>query len=130
MDFWFGHTDKMRELQSKAAPIARSYAPILIEGETGTGKECLAQHLHELRAAGGRLVKFLCDSSPSVVFGESAGLQEASRDTLLLKRVHRLPISAQERLLLLFDEIKGPFPFLISTASDSIDRKSTRLNSS
>jgi len=129
MDFWFGHTERMRGLQSKAAPIARSYAPILIEGETGTGKERLAQHLHELRAAGGRLVKFLCDSSPSVVFGGSAeteeavkGLHEASRDTLLLKRIHRLPVSAQERILLWFDESKRPLPFLISTTSDAVER--------
>ena len=127
MDFWFGQTDRMRDLQNKAAQIARSYVPILIEGETGTGKERLAQHLHELRAAGGRLVRFLCDSAPSVVFGETAcsgemGLEEASRDTLLLKRIHRLPVSAQERVLLWFDEIRGPYPFLISTTSDTIER--------
>jgi len=129
MNFFFGHTESMRELQAKAEPIARSYVPILIEGETGAGKERLAQHLHELRAAGGRLVKFLCDSSPSAVLGgfasneEAAGrLPEASQDTLLLKRVHRLPVSVQERILRLLDEIKGPFPFLISTASDSLER--------
>lgn len=129
MDFWFGHTEKMRELQSKMTPIAGSYMPILIEGETGTGKERLAQHLHELRAAGGRLVKFLCDSSSSMLFGGSAetedaieGFEEASRDTLLLKRVHRLPLSAQERVLLWFDESKRPFPFLISTTSDAVER--------
>jgi len=119
----------MRELQSKASPIAGSYVPILIEGETGTGKERLAQHLYELRAAGGRLVRFLCDSSPSVVFGASAGneeavkgLQEVSRDTLLLKRIHRLPLSAQERVLLWFDESKRLCPLLISTTSDAVER--------
>ena len=129
MDFWFGHTEKMRELQSKTAPIAGSSMPILIEGETGTGKERLAQYLHELRATGGRLVRFLCDSSPSVVFGGPAGaeeavrgLQEESRDTLLLKRIHRLPVPAQERVLLWFDESRRPCPFLISTTSDAFER--------
>ena len=63
MDFFFGLTDKMRELEWKAEPIARSYVPILIEGETGTGKERLARHLHVLRASSGHLVKFLCDFS-------------------------------------------------------------------
>jgi DNA-binding NtrC family response regulator len=50
------------------------------------------------------------------------GLPETSRDTLLLKRVHRLPVSAQERVLLWFDESKGQFPFLISTTSDPVER--------
>ena len=43
MDFFFGHTETMRELQSKVGLIARSYLPMLIEGETGTGKERLAR---------------------------------------------------------------------------------------
>ena len=129
MDFFFGFTEKMRELEWKAEPIARSYMPILIEGETGTGKERLARHLHLLRATGGHLVKFLCDSSPGEVFGgiinkeEAAGrLREASQDTFLLKRVHRLPSPVQERILLLLDEIRDPFPFLISTAGDSLEQ--------
>jgi two-component system response regulator AtoC len=125
MEFWFGHTDRMRDLQSKAALIAQSYVPILIEGETGTGKERLAQHFHELRGAGGRVVRVLCDSTPGAVLGASGsgenGLWEAS-DTFLLKRIHRLPVSAQERVLLWFDETKGSFPFLISTTSDTVER--------
>jgi|SRR5579862_4092207 len=125
MEFWFGHTDRMRDLQSKTALIAHSYVPILIEGETGTGKERLAQHFHELRGAGGRVVRVLCDSTPAAVFGRSGsgenGLCDAS-DTFLLKRIHRLPVSAQERVLLWFDEVNGVSPFLISTTCDPVER--------
>jgi two-component system response regulator AtoC len=128
MNFFFGSTDRLQELESKAGRIARSCVPILIEGETGTGKERLARHLHELRAAGGLLVKFLCDSSPSAVFGgldhgqEAAKrLAEASQDTVLLKRIDRLPVSVQERILLLLDDLSSSVPFF-STASSPIER--------
>src|SRR5436305_310005 len=73
MNFWLGETDRMRDLQLKAGRIAGSYLPVLIEGETGTGKERLAQHFHELRAAGGSLVKYPCDSSPSRKDGSAGG---------------------------------------------------------
>jgi len=49
-------------------------------------------------------------------------LPQLSRDTMLLKRVHRLPMPFQERLLVFLDETKAPSPFLISTASDSIEK--------
>jgi len=128
MNFFFGSADRLRELESKAGRIVQSYVPIMIEGEAGTGKERLARHLHELRAAGGLMVKFLCDSSPSAVFGgfddsrEAARrLAEASQDTVLLKRIDRLPVSVQERILVLLDDPCRSFPLLISTASSSIE---------
>jgi two-component system response regulator AtoC len=128
MDFFFGYTERIRELQSKAERIAGSYLPILIEGEAGVGKERLARHLHEMRGAGGRLVKLLCDLPAAAGFGGFAGeeaggcLREAGPNTVLLKRANRLPLPIQERILLLLDEIQEPYPFLISTTSDSIER--------
>jgi DNA-binding NtrC family response regulator len=129
MDFYFGSTEIMRELQAKIPLMARSYLPMLIEGETGTGKERLAQYLHELRAVEGRFVKFLCDSLPPAPLEgfdhslQAAGpLWEAGQDTLLLKRIDRVPVSVQQRMLLLLDESRNPFPFLLSTTSAPIDR--------
>jgi two-component system response regulator AtoC len=133
MDFFFGHTEGLQELAIRAERMARSSAPILIEGETGTGKERLAQYLHVMRGQG-ELVKCLCDAAPSpAIYGGGTRhgasvldrLPEAGRDTLLLKRVHRLPAAAQERILLLLEEIRGPLPFLISTASESLEPLAT-----
>jgi transcriptional regulator with AAA-type ATPase domain len=49
-----GEAPKMRELFALLAKIAPTDLPVLIEGETGTGKELVAQSLHEAsaRAAG------------------------------------------------------------------------------
>jgi DNA-binding NtrC family response regulator len=55
----------MWELESKGGTIAKSDVPILIAGETGSGKERFTRHLHELPVCGRRLVKFLSDSTAS-----------------------------------------------------------------
>lgn len=115
MDFFFGSADRLQELESKTGRIARSDAPILIDGATGTGKERVVRHLHELQAGDGLLVKFLCDSSPSAVFegldhGQEAirRLAEAGQDEAGQDAVRLNPCSS--------------FPSLISTASSSIER--------
>jgi len=115
MDYFFGGTERMREVESKADLITRSHVPILIEGETGTGKEWLARHLHELRASGGQLVRILCDSS------SAEAVHAEAEDTVLLKRVDRLGLPAQEQILPRLDEIRGAHPFLISTTSRSLE---------
>ncbi|HTP34921.1 MAG TPA: sigma 54-interacting transcriptional regulator [Candidatus Acidoferrales bacterium] len=115
MDYFFGDTERMREVESRAELIARSHVPILIEGETGTGKERLARYLYERRPTGGQLVRILCDSSPA------DAIRAATEDTLLLKRVDRLGLPAQEQILPQLDEIRGGYPFLISTTSRSLE---------
>jgi two-component system response regulator AtoC len=42
----FGTSPQMRELQNLLGQIGWSEAPVLIQGETGTGKEVLARELH------------------------------------------------------------------------------------
>lgn len=125
MDFFFGHTPTMQDLQSKVRRIAKSSVPVLIEGETGVGKERLARHLHGLRETAGSLVKFSCESAAFAGGdnSEEAGIcrLEANRNTLLLKRAHRLPIAIQERILWVLDQVNEPLALLICTTSESIE---------
>jgi transcriptional regulator with PAS, ATPase and Fis domain len=95
--------------------------PILIRGETGTGKEMLAQYAHRLSRKNGRFVPVNCAAVPedlieSELFGYregaftgarsggSAGLVlQADGGTLFLDEIGDMPISLQPALLRFLD---------------------------
>jgi two-component system response regulator HydG len=107
----------MRTLLERAAPIAASDAPVVILGETGTGKEVLARTLHASSPRAGRaFVAVNCGAMPSELvesefFGhvrgafsgavaEKRGLfEEAAGGTILLDEIAELPPSMQVKLL-------------------------------
>jgi transcriptional regulator with GAF, ATPase, and Fis domain len=107
----------MRRLYPLCARLARSEVPILIEGETGTGKELLAEALHEASARkDGPFVVFDCSAvTPSLVesqlFGHERGaftgatgarkgvFELADGGTLFIDEIGDLELSLQSRLL-------------------------------
>src|SRR5437764_5534288 len=97
-------------------------APVLILGETGTGKNLLARGLHEAGPrARGPFVMVDCSTLPATIleselFGYERGaftdaresrvglVQAAHRGTLFLNEIAELPESSQAKLLTLLDE--------------------------
>src|SRR5882724_7646119 len=65
-DRCFGQNLLMREIEDSLERIARSDAPVLVQGETGVGKELLAHrlHAHSLRAER-PFLKLNCAALPS-----------------------------------------------------------------
>ncbi|HEY2295658.1 MAG TPA: sigma 54-interacting transcriptional regulator [Thermoanaerobaculia bacterium] len=114
------------ELLRVVAQVAGADAPILVLGETGTGKELIARALHVNSPRRGRpFVTVHCSALPgtlleSELFGHVAGaFTDAKRDrpgrlaaahggTLFLDEVGEIPIEAQAKLLrfLQFGEIQ------------------------
>jgi len=117
---------RMVELLRTVAQVAGADAPILVLGETGTGKELIARALHVNSPRRGRpFVTVHCSALPgtlleSELFGHVAGaFTDAKRDrpgrlaaahggTLFLDEAGEIPVEAQAKLLrfLQFGEIQ------------------------
>jgi transcriptional regulator with GAF, ATPase, and Fis domain len=112
----------VRELAAMARQVASSHLPVLIQGETGTGKEVLAQALHAWSArADGPFVKLNCSAMPenlveSELFGHVKGafsgadrerrgrFLTANGGSLLLDEIGDMPLAAQAKLLRVLQE--------------------------
>jgi hypothetical protein len=105
----------------RAEAVARSNIPLVIRGETGTGKEVLASAIHALSGRQGPFVPVNCGAlSPSLVQSELLGhckgaftgaiddrpgfVRSAQGGTLFLDVVEELPPAAQPLLLRVLQE--------------------------
>src|SRR6266487_3615551 len=56
----YGHSTIMQSLNAMVAEIAKTDIPILLTGETGTGKEVYARLIHRVSVLGGASLKMVC----------------------------------------------------------------------
>ncbi len=112
-----GSSLEMRRLYRLCARLSASVVPLVIEGETGTGKEVLAEAIHEQGSrAAGPFVVFDCTTVPSnlvesELFGHERGaftgavaarrgvFEQAQGGTLLIDEIGDLDVSLQPKLL-------------------------------
>lgn len=119
-----GASVAMRRVYLACEKLAGTRLPVLIEGETGTGKEVLAESIHEQSGLTGPFVVFDCTTvSPALVeaelFGHERGaftgadrarpgvFEEAAGGTLLIDEIGDLELSLQAKLLRALDKGEG-----------------------
>jgi formate hydrogenlyase transcriptional activator len=141
------HNDMFDEIVGRSAPLERvlreveivapTDAGVLIQGETGTGKELIARAIHNLSARRDRpFVKLNCAAIPSgllesELFGHEKGaftgavtrkagrFEVANQGTLFLDEVGDIPLELQPKLLRVLQEQE--FERLGSTQTQRVD---------
>ncbi len=112
-----GDSPAMQRLRGALSKLAPSHLTVLVEGETGTGKEVVARTIHRLSARASKpLVVFDCAAvSPSLIASELFGhvkgaftgavgasegsFRAAHGGTLFLDEIGELPLDLQPALL-------------------------------
>ncbi len=112
----------MQEIQSLIERVAPTDANVLLLGESGVGKEVLANEIHRLsKRSGGRLVKLNCAAFPAnMIEGELFGyvrgaftgavaefrgmIAESAGGTLFLDEIAEMPAELQTRFLRVLQE--------------------------
>jgi DNA-binding NtrC family response regulator len=111
-----GVSAQMGETRATLQRVATTSTSVLITGETGTGKEMVAQELHARSGRKGRLVSLNCAAIPegllaSELFGHTRGAFTGASDardglfraadggTLFLDEIGEMPLALQVQLL-------------------------------
>lgn len=116
-EFFMGTNKKVLEQVEIAITAAKTDVPILLQGETGTGKEVFSRFIHKKSGVKGEFVAVNCSAIPEELFeseffgyepgsftgassqGKSGYLEQANGGTLFLDEISELPLPQQTKLL-------------------------------
>jgi PAS domain S-box-containing protein len=128
---------RYRQILGQVAQVAQSTATVMIQGETGTGKELLARAIHSLSdRADAAMIKVNCAALPetlieSELFGHEKGaftgavnqkkgrFELADGGTLFLDEIGEMPLELQVNLLRVLQE--GTFERIGGTKTLHVD---------
>src|ERR1700681_4628786 len=118
----FGRTEAMQSVRDRLIKLAGANVPVLIQGESGTGKDIIARMIHAASPwRSGPWVKVNCPAIPgtlleSELFGYEKGaftgaygmkpgrVEMAHRGTLFLDEISELDMALQSKLLQLLQD--------------------------
>ena len=135
----WGRAAAMRAVRSRLGVLAHGRFPVIVEGETGTGKSYLAERF--IHARSGRPGPFVTldlaavpeGLAPAQLFGARRGaytgaiadrpgaFQAADHGTLFLDEVQNIPLEVQKQLLVVLQE--GRVRALGGTREEAVDVK-------
>ena len=125
----FGPSKAARRIEEMIARLAAQEGPVLILGESGTGKRAAAERLHALsdRAAapfvGLDLSRIEGREHAARLFGPGAGWEQAGEGVLLIERIGEAPEAVQAQLLTAIWEAGSQGPRVVATDGEDAHEK-------
>ncbi len=133
-----GNSKSIVNLKKEIKIVSKTRIPVLIVGETGTGKELVARAIHVFSGREGNFIDLNCASIPhelfeSELFGYKKGaftgavqskkglFKDADNGTLFLDEIVDLPMQLQPKLLRVLET--GEFRPLGATENEKVDVK-------
>lgn len=123
-----GRGAKIAKLRGQVQRLAGARTPVLLQGQSGTGRDTIAEILHEsVREADAEMVRIDCALSSEANF--AAGLlgqngegghwvNKATGGTLLLEKLEALPVAMQKELVSVLRNNAHKFRLICTTSED------------
>ena len=118
-----GRTPAMQSLYRLVARVMNTELPVLITGESGTGKSLIARAIHDFSDR--RSLPFVVVTPDDLrpMDGPARVLSKAGQGTLLFDEIADLDAEAQARITRMLDSLTDPAPRIISTSQGDLARK-------
>ncbi len=118
-----GHTPAMQSLYRLVARVMNTELPVLITGESGTGKSLIARAIHDFSDR--RNLPFVVVTPDDLVpmEGPAKILSKVGQGTLLFDEIGDLDSEAQARITRMLDSLTDPAPRVISTSQGDLSRR-------
>ena len=118
-----GRTPAMQSLYRLVARVMNTELPVLITGESGTGKSLIAKAIHDFSDRRNLPFVVVTPEDLGPMEGPAKVLARAGQGTLLFDGVGDLDPEAQARTARMLDSLTDPAPRVISTSQGDLGRR-------
>ncbi len=118
-----GRTPAMQGLYRLVARVMNTELPVLITGESGTGKSLIARTIHDFSDRRSLPFVIVTANDMAVMEGPAVVLSRARGGSILLDEIGDLDHEAQARIVRMLDSLTGNPPRIIATSQADLARR-------
>lgn len=118
-----GRTPAMQALYKLVARVMNTELPVMITGESGTGKSLIARAIHDFSDRRNLPFVVVTPDDLGPIDGPAQVLSRAGQGTILFDEVGDLDEDAQARVTRMLDSLTDPAPRILSTSQLDMQKK-------
>lgn len=118
-----GRTPAMQSLYRLVARVMNTELPVLITGESGTGKSLIARAIHDFSDRRNMPFVVVTPDDLTAMDGPARVLSKAGQGTILFDEIGDLDADAQARITRMLDSLTDPAPRIIATSQNDLSRR-------